>query len=179
MIVAVGRLAPSKDFETLIDAMAIVNRTTPARLILIGEGKRRGAIEKLIARRGLSERVDLAGHVDGVGGWLARADLLVSSSLWEGSPGAIIEAFEAGLPVVATACPGGSAELLAGVQGGALVPVRDPVAMAAAIVKMLARPRDRAALRQLAEPYQDDGRAEGLYLAAIEQALARKAATPG
>ena len=178
VIVAVGRLAPSKDFETLIDAMAIVNRMTPARLILIGEGKRRGAIEKQVARRGLSERIDLAGHVDGVGGWLARADLLVSSSLWEGSPGAIIEAFEAGLPVVATACPGGSAELLAGVQDRALVPVRDPVAMAAAIVKMLARPRDRAALRQLAEPYQDDGRAEGLYLASIEQALARKAATP-
>ena len=46
VIVAVGRLAPSKDFETLIKALAIVNRTTPARLILIGEGKRRAAIER-------------------------------------------------------------------------------------------------------------------------------------
>lgn len=177
VIIAVGRLAPSKDFETLIKAIAIVNRTQPVRLLLIGEGKRRGPIEKLIARRNLRERVELVGHVDGVGGWLARADLLVSSSLWEGSPGAIIEAFEAGLPVVATACPGGSAELLAGQRGAQLVPVRDPAAMAAAIVEMLGRPRDRAALRELAAPYQDDGRAEASYLAAFEQALARKAAT--
>ena len=94
--------------------------------MLLGEGKRRGEIERLVARLGLSERVELVGHVDGVAGWLARADLLVSSSLWEGSPGAIIEALEAGLPVVATACPGGSVELIEGTSGGILVPVRDP-----------------------------------------------------
>lgn len=179
VIVGVGRLAPSKDFETLVKAVAIANRTTPMKLILIGEGKRRRALEALIARHGLGNQVELAGHADGVGGWLARADLLVSSSLWEGSPGAIIEAFEAGLPVVATSCPGGSVELLAGTAAGRLVPVRDPGAMAKAIVEMLACPRDRAALRELARPYQDDGRAEELYLAAIEQALARKAAASG
>ena len=179
VIVAVGRLAPSKDFETLVEAVEIANRTTPVKLILIGEGKRRGALEALIAKRGLSERVELMGHVNGVGGWLRRADLLVSSSLWEGSPGAIIEAFEAGLPVVATACPGGSLELIAGSPGGMLVPVRDPAAMAAAIATMLERPRDREAQRALAQPYQDDGRAEGRYLGAIEAALAKKAAAPG
>ena len=51
--------------------------------------------------------------------------------------------------------------------------------MAAAIVTMLERPRDRAALRALAAPYQDDGRADLAYLAAIEAALAAKAAAPG
>ena len=174
VIVAVGRIAQSKDFETLVEAVANVNRARPVKLILIGEGKRRGVIEALVARRGLGDRIDLVGHVDGVGGWLVRANLLVSSSLWEGSPGAIIEAFEAGLPVVATACPGGSVELIEGSIGGMLVPVRDPAAMAAAIVTMLGLPRDRAALRILAQPYQDDGRAEGEYLPAIEAALARK-----
>ena len=179
VIVAVGRLAPSKDFETLVEAVAIANRSTPLKLILIGEGKRRQSIEALVARRGLSARVALVGHVDGVGGWLARADLLVSSSLWEGSPGAIIEAFEAGLPVVATACPGGSVELVEGSSGGQLVPARDPAAMAAAIVAMLERPRDRAALRVLAQPYQDDGRAEASYLGAIAAALDKTTAAPG
>ena len=179
VIVAVGRIAQSKDFETLVEALAIANRSRPVKLILLGEGQRRGVIEALVAKRGLTERVDLVGHVDGVGGWLARADLLVSSSLWEGSPGAIIEAFEAGLPVIATACPGGSVELCDGPDGAMLVPVRDPAAMAAAIVTMLGRPRDRAALRALAEPYQDDGRAEGEYLAAIAAALEAKKAAPG
>ena len=118
----------------------------------------------------------MMGHVDGVGGWLSRADLLVSSSLWEGSPGAIIEAFAAGCPVVATACPGGSVELLEGSAGGALVPMRDPAAMAAAILAELERPRDRDALRALAEPYRDDGRADSLYLEAIAAAERRREA---
>jgi len=178
VIVAVGRIAQSKDFETLVEALAILNRTTPAKLILLGEGKRRGVIEALVARRGLTKRVQLMGHVEEVGGWLVRADLLVSSSLWEGSPGAIIEAFEAGLPVVATACPGGSVELIEGSSGGMLVPVRDAAAMAAAIATMVERSRDREALRALAKPYQDDGRAEEQYPAAIEAALAKKKAAP-
>ena len=179
VILGVGRLAQSKDFETLVEAVAIANRSRPVKLLLLGEGKRRRSIEALVAKRGLADKVELMGHVDGTAAWLARADLLVSSSLWEGSPGAIIEALEAGVPVVATACPGGSVELLEGSSGGMLVPVRDPAAMAAAIVTMLARPRDRAALRRLAEPYQDDGRSEALYLAAMDAALARKTAAPG
>jgi glycosyltransferase involved in cell wall biosynthesis len=149
------------------------------KLILLGEGKRRGAIEALVAKRKLGDRVELAGHVNEVGAWLARANLLVSSSLWEGSPGVIIEAFEAGVPVVATACPGGSVELLEDGTGGMLVPVRNPAAMAAAIVTMLARPRDRNALRALARPFQDDGRADLAYLEAIDAAVrAKRAATP-
>ena len=177
VILGIGRISTSKNFETLVEAVATVNRSLPVRLILLGDGKRRGAIEALVARRGLGDRVELMGHVSPVGGWLARADLLVSSSLWEGSPGVIIEAFEAGLPVVATACPGGSVELLESGTGGMLVPMRDPAAMARAIIAMLGRPRDRAAVRALALPYQDDGRADLAYLAAIEAAAKRKAAT--
>ncbi len=180
VVLGVGRLSPQKDFETLVEALAILNKARPAKLILLGEGRLRSAIEALVARRGLVERIALIGHVDGVAGWLARADLLVSSSLWEGSPGAIIEAFEAGLPVVATACPGGSVELLADGKGGALVPVRDPLAMAKAIATLLDRPRDRDTVRALARPYQDDGRAELAYLAAIAGAAAdrQKTAAP-
>ena len=178
VVLGVGRLSTAKNFETLVEAVGIANRTRPVRLILLGEGKRRAAVEALVAKLGLGERVELAGHVKSVGPWLARADLLVSSSLWEGSPGAIIEALEAGLPVVATACPGGSAELLDGTAGGLLVPMRDPAAMAEAIVAMLARPRERAAICALAQPYQDDGRADLAYLAAFEAATKRKAAAP-
>lgn len=174
VILGVGRLSPQKDFETLVKAVSVVNRSLPAKLILLGEGKKRSLIEAMIAELGLAGRVQLMGHVEGVGGWLVRADLLVSSSLWEGSPGAIIEAFEAGTPVVATACPGGSVELLKGHTGGMLVPMRDPVATASAIVAMLARPRDRRALHALAQPYQDDGHAEQQYLEVIETALSKK-----
>lgn len=174
VILGVGRLSPQKDFDTLVKAVSVVNRSMPVKLILLGEGKRRNEIEELVDQLGLAERVQLMGHVEGVGGWLVRADLLVSSSLWEGSPGAIIEAFEAGTPVVATACPGGSVELLACSTGGTLVPMRNPDAMAKAIIGALAQPRDPAAIRALAQPYQDDGRAEQHYLAIIETALEKK-----
>ncbi len=178
VILSVGRLSPQKDVETLVKAVSVVNRSVPVKLILLGEGKRRKLVEGLVKQLGLTGRVQLLGHVEGVGGWLERADLLVSSSLWEGSPGAIIEAFEAGTPVVATACPGGSVELLACSTGGALVPMRDPEAMARAIIDVLAEGRDPVAIRALAQPYQDDGRAERQYLAAIETALAKKSAAP-
>jgi glycosyltransferase involved in cell wall biosynthesis len=178
VILGVGRLSPQKDFETLVKAVGIVNRSMPVKLILLGQGKRRTQIEQLVEQLGLSDRVELMGHVEGVGAWLARADLLVSSSLWEGSPGAIIEAFEAGTPVVATACPGGSVELLACSTGGVLVPMRDPDAMAKAIIGVLAKGRDPGAIRALAQPYQDDGRAEQQYLAVIEAALEKKTAAP-
>ena len=174
VILGVGRLTQQKDFETLVRAAAIVNRTRPVKLILLGEGRRRPAIEALVGELGLAGQVEIMGHVDGVGGWLSRADLLVSSSLWEGSPGAIIEALAAGCPVVATSCPGGSVELLEGSVGGALVPMRDPTAMAEAILTELERPRDRAALRALAEPYRDDGRADTQYLEAIAAAAQRR-----
>jgi glycosyltransferase involved in cell wall biosynthesis len=174
VILGVGRLSPQKDFETLVRAVRIVNRSMPAKLILLGEGKRRDQIQELVEQLGLADRVQLMGHVEGVGAWLARADLLVSSSLWEGSPGAIIEAFEAGTPVVATACPGGSVELLACSTGGGLVPMRDPDAMAKAIIGVLTKGRDPSAIRALAQPYQDDGRAEQQYLAVIEAALEKK-----
>ncbi|MDQ3079818.1 MAG: glycosyltransferase [Pseudomonadota bacterium] len=178
VILGVGRLSPQKDFETLVKAVCVVNRSMPVKLILLGEGKRRNEIERLVEKLGLSGRVHLMGHVDGVGGWLSRATLLVSSSLWEGSPGAIIEAFEAGTPVVATACPGGSVELLACSTGGVLVPMRDHDAMAESIIDVLAKGRDLAAIRALAQPYQDDGRAELHYLAVIEEALEEKRRRP-
>ncbi len=178
VILGVGRLSPQKDFGTLVRAVNIVNRSIPVKLILLGEGKRRTDLDNLVEQLGLKGRVQMMGHVEGVGGWLVRADLLVSSSLWEGSPGAIIEAFETGTPVVATACPGGSAELLACQTGGVLVPMRDPAAMASGIIETLAKRPDPEALRALARPYHDDGRAEQQYLAVIEKVLEQKRRRP-
>lgn len=170
VILAVGRLTRQKDFGTLLRAVAIANHTRPVKLILLGEGRRRPVLETLVAELGLGGQVEMMGHVDDVGCWLSRANLLVSSSLWEGSPGAIIEAFAAGCRVVATSCPGGSVELLSNSAGGALVPMRDPAAMAAAILAEIEHPRDIEELRALAAPYRDDGRAAALYLEAIAAA---------
>ena len=102
VILGVGRLVWQKNFATLIDAMAKVIRNRPARLILVGEGKLRAELELQADRLGISEHVAMPGHVGSVAAWMKHADLLVSSSRYEGSPGVLIEALAAGCPVVAT-----------------------------------------------------------------------------
>ena len=173
VVLGVGRLAWQKRFDVLIDALAIARRTREVRAIILGEGRFRGDLERQADRLGLRDHVSLPGNVPDVGAWMARADLLVSTSAFEGSPAVLIEALAAGLPVVATRCPGGSVELLEDGAGGMLVPMADAQAAAAAILGMLGRPRDRAALQKLAEPYGVDASATA-YMDALDQAVAAR-----
>lgn len=156
VVVALGRLAVSKDFGTLLRAFAMARAQRPMRLVILGEGTLRPDLERLAVELGIAADLAMPGHVRDAPAWLAAASLSVSSSLWEGSPAAIVEALGAGTPVVATSCPGGSVELLSDGRGGLLVPVRDPQAMARAILEALDRPWDRAAVRAVAAPYDED-----------------------
>ncbi|GAA4722043.1 glycosyltransferase [Sphingomonas lutea] len=173
LVLGVGRLAWQKRFDVLIEAIAIVRRTREVRAIILGEGRFRGDLEKQVARLKLADAVQLPGNVPDVGAWMAAADLLVSTSAFEGSPAVLIEALAAGLPVVATRCPGGSVELLENGDGGMLVPMDDPAATAAAILATLDRPRDRAMLQRIAEPYSVDASAAA-YLDALDRAVVHR-----
>ena len=173
VILGVGRLAWQKRFDVLLEALAIVRRTRAVHAIILGEGRFRGELERQVAQLGLNEAVSLPGNVSDVGSWMARADLLVSTSAFEGSPAVLIEALAAGLPVVATRCPGGSVELLGDGEGGMLVPMDDPAATADAIVAMLGRPRDRARLQRIAKPYSVEASARA-YLDALDAAAAQR-----
>jgi glycosyltransferase involved in cell wall biosynthesis len=81
--------------------------------------------------------------------------LLASSSNFEGSPGVLIEALAAGCPVVATDCPGGSAELLREREAGILVPMGSDQALADALNDALDRRWERHKLRTIAEPFRE------------------------
>lgn len=135
-LLAVGRLAPAKDFVTLVRAVALLPE---ARLTLVGEGSERPRIEAEIARLGLGERVRLAGHVDEPWRFYREAACYVSSSKAEAFGNVVVEALAHGLPVVATACDG-PAEILGQGAFGRMVPVGDPEAMAEAIRATLADP---------------------------------------
>jgi glycosyltransferase involved in cell wall biosynthesis len=151
--VAAGRLVPKKGFDVLLDAIARVRRQREIRLSIMGEGPERAVLEKDIERRGLGDAVELAGFVDNPFARLARADVFVLSSIAEGMPNALIEAMACGCPVVATDCPSGPREILRDGRDGALVAPRDPAALAAAILRTLADPPDRAALRARAREF--------------------------
>jgi glycosyltransferase involved in cell wall biosynthesis len=177
LVLAVGRLAEVKDFPTLLRAFACVRAVRPARLVILGEGREREALEALAAGLGLGPDVLLMpGYDPNPLRWMARAAVLVSSSRWEGMPGVLIEAMAAGCPVVATDCPGGSAEILEHGRLGRLVPVGDDAAMAAAILATLAAAPDREALRARAGIFGAERAVEG-YLACLAR-VARPQAWP-
>jgi glycosyltransferase involved in cell wall biosynthesis len=175
LILGVGRLALAKDFPTLLRAFAVVRAQRPVHLAIIGGGtaQESKAIAALAEHLGVAPDVALLGHSDRVAAWLRRASLFVSSSIWEGSPAAIVEALAMGCPVVATDCPGGSRELLDQGRLGELVPPRDVQAMAAAMIAQLETPVDPQPLMAAVTSYAEEGRAED-YLAAIDACVARR-----
>jgi glycosyltransferase involved in cell wall biosynthesis len=156
LLVAAGRLVAQKDFATLLRALAELRAHVPARLLLFGDGPQRAALEAQIRRLELDEAVRLMGRASPLAPWLARADVVVSSSIYEGSPGVLVEAIAAGTPVVATNCPGGSVELLSDRSAGRLVAVRDWRGMARAIRDILHAPRNAEAHARIAAPYRSD-----------------------
>ena len=147
LIVSVGRLSPEKGFDTLIEAFSLLRWTRRARLVIVGEGDERTRLEALIAARGLSADVTLAGHQSDPLQIVSRAALYVCASLHEGLGNAVIEALACGVPVVSTDAPHGPREILENGRLGTLVPVGDAPALAAAMGAALDAPADSAALQ--------------------------------
>ena len=143
VLLGVGRLTSQKDFPTLIQAFARVRESRQLRLVILGEGRERYALERLIAELGVEQDVRLSGFVSNPYQYMARASLFILSSRWEGLPGAVIEALFCGAPVIATDCPGGPREILADGKHGHLAPVGDVQALADAIEKSLNGTRER------------------------------------
>lgn len=140
VILGMGRLAPQKNFPLLLRAFAAVRSRRPAKLMILGEGPERAALEALAEELGVAEDVMLPGFVANPYDFLAHADLFVLSSDYEGLPTVLIEALALGAPVVSTDCPSGPHEILNGGEFGRLVPPRDAEALAEAIDASLDSP---------------------------------------
>jgi glycosyltransferase involved in cell wall biosynthesis len=164
VILGAGKLKPQKDFPTLVRAFADLRGRRPARLIVLGSGEGKEPLISLARSLGVAEDLDLPGHVANPFAYYRRAAVFVLSSRWEGLPNVVIEALACGCPVVSTDCPSGPAEILERGRHGALVPVGDARAMAAAIEQTLDAPGDRS--RRIA-------RAKAFSLAPVVQAYAR------
>jgi len=138
--VAMGRLTTQKDFQTLISAIYLVNKSIPLRLFIMGEGEKRAQLQEQINKLGLNQRIKLAGFISNPYPYIANADLFVLSSRWEGSPNALTEALALGTPVVSTDCKSGPREILQDGRLGPLVEVGEPSSLAEAILKVIRDP---------------------------------------
>lgn len=141
VILGVGRLTAQKNFSNLIHAFAQVIKVHDARLIILGEGEQRPRLEELIAELALADKVSLPGFAENPFAFLAKADLFVLSSDFEGLPTVLIEALAVGARAVSTDCPSGPREILDGGRYGRLVPVGDASALAQGILQSLSEPR--------------------------------------
>ena len=130
----VGRLRIRKGVEVLLEALAGELKGTVAKLVIAGDGEHRAALEERTAALGLGDRVTFLGRqsAGAIDGLLARARALVVPSTYEGMPLVVLEAMEAGVPVIASAVSG-IPEVVANGETGWLVPPENSTALARAV----------------------------------------------
>jgi glycosyltransferase involved in cell wall biosynthesis len=137
---SVARLHPQKGLEDLFAAAALLRHEPDLHVVVAGDGPDHALLQTAIDRAGLHGRMHLLGERADVANLLARADLFVLPSRFEGLPSAVIEAMAAALPVVATAA-GGVPELVEHGRTGWVVPIARPIALADAMRSALASDR--------------------------------------
>ena len=133
----VARLEPEKGHQTLIEAWPHVLRECPdAYLLIVGEGSRRDFLEQWAAAHKVAHRVIFTGRRDDVPAVTAALDVAVLPSWREAQGLSILEAMALSRPVVASDV-GGIPEMIEDGVTGLLVPHDNPVALGAAIVRLL------------------------------------------
>lgn len=138
LAITVGNLRRNKDYPNLLAAAAAARALEPRlRFIAVGQGPLEAEISALHASLGLGDGFRLLGFRRDVRELMAASDLFVLGSAHEGLPVAIMEAFAAGLPVVATRV-GGVPQQVRERREGFVVPAHDPQALADAVVRIAA-----------------------------------------
>jgi glycosyltransferase involved in cell wall biosynthesis len=155
-VLAAGSLKPVKDHATLLSAFARLRERVNARLLILGEGACRSSLEAQAKRLGLHGSVFMPGFVQKPFSYYQQADLHVLSSTSEGFGNVLVEAMDAGTPVVSTDCPSGPREILGGGKFGRLVPVGDVDSLARAMAESLNDTHDKEALRARARDFTVD-----------------------
>jgi glycosyltransferase involved in cell wall biosynthesis len=133
----IGALVGHKDQETLlVAARRVLDRRPEVRFVLVGDGPLRRPLHALARRLSLGDSVVFTGFRGDALDFYSLFDLFCLSSNLEGLGSAVLDAFAAGVPVVATSA-GGIPEVVEDGVSGRMVPPGDPAALADALVGAL------------------------------------------
>lgn len=141
VMISVGRLASEKNWEVLLNAVALVLKDVPQfRLVLIGDGQDRKNLEDLTKELGIRKRVTFLGALafSEIPAYMKAANIFGFASITETQGLVTLEAMAAGLPVVAVDASG-TRDILKNGQQGYLVE-NNADALAAGIKKLLSNP---------------------------------------
>lgn len=121
-IIIVGRLAKVKGHKILLDALKLALEKIPkAKLIILGIGDEQEHLESYAVKIGVASQVSFLGFKDNPYKYMTQSNVFVLPSLWEGFGHVIVEAMACGVPVIASDCPSGPAEIISNGLNGLLV----------------------------------------------------------
>ncbi|MBD1847828.1 glycosyltransferase [Cyanobacteria bacterium FACHB-63] len=156
IIVTAARMAKQKQMDGLLHAFAQVSKVTPARLLILGDGPLRAELEDLSQDLGIADAVWMPGYDPNPYRYMAKADVFVLASAWEGCPVALQEAMACGAAVVVTDAPGGMKDIVEYGKSGMIVPAGKPEALAEGILKILMQPALQKHYREQAKQRSQD-----------------------
>ncbi len=124
-IINVSRFTDQKDHLTLLKAFKIVKKTIPSKLLLIGYGSNKTQILNFIKKNELQKNVKIVNFTFNPFKYIAKSDLFVLSSLYEGLPNVLLETMVLKRYIISSNCPTGPSEILDNGKYGGLFPIKD------------------------------------------------------
>ena len=146
-IVTAGRLEFQKGHDMLLRVFARCAAARDHDLVILGRGSLQSELQRQATSLGIGRRVFFPGFSDNPWAWIAKADLFVQTSRWEGFPSIIAETLACGTPGLVTACEFGPAEVIEHGVSGWAVPPEDETAFGEAMEMLLNAPELRARLK--------------------------------
>jgi glycosyltransferase involved in cell wall biosynthesis len=168
LALTVGRLEPQKGYGDLTTCIPQILQEFPeVRFVWVGDGTERARLEQELERLGVGDRVHLLGYRRDVSQLLRAADLFVFPTHFEGHPLAILEAMNAGAPIV-TSDASGIPEVIHHGLHGLVFAKGDPAALLESLQWALARPEAMGRMAQLARLRVGDFSQDGMIRQTLE-----------